>query len=415
MEENIQTNTKQPWIVLVMACFLSSASIGFILNMVGLFYIPVSEDLGILTGEFALHFTICAIAIAVFSLTVPSLFKMIGMKATMSIGVALAFIGTAGMAFTESLGIFYILGGIRGAGAALFSIVPLTILINNWFDKKTGLSLSIMNAFGGIIGVVFSPIMTWFITSFGWKNAFIFNGFLIILFALPALIYPYSLNPRDSGYAPYGYINTLNETNHSTGLNRDNVSKFSFTNLAFITLLIFSILHASIVGVTSHLPAFGESIGMAPQSAALLMSSLMLGNIVFKLAMGQLADMVGVVKATVTLIAINAVGILLLIFSRNIFLLNVGAFLFGSVYAVVSITFSMLGTKYFGRVVSNRIFPIISFALNIGTALAVSGVGYIYDFTGSYMPAFSLSMIFHVINIGLLFIGVWYTNKASKV
>lgn len=77
------------------------------------------------------------------------------------------------MAFTTNMIFFYLLGALRGAGTALFSMVPLTTILNNWFEEKNGLAMSLSFGFSGIAGAIFSPIFTWLIETTGWENAFI--------------------------------------------------------------------------------------------------------------------------------------------------------------------------------------------------------------------------------------------------
>ena len=53
---------------------------------------------------------------------------------------------------------------------SLFSIVPITIIINGWFEKKHGLATSIAFGFSGLGGTICSPILSSIISSFNWQN-----------------------------------------------------------------------------------------------------------------------------------------------------------------------------------------------------------------------------------------------------
>ena len=46
-------NNIKPWLVLVVCCGLAASSIGISINSSGVFYTPVSEDLGIMRGTFS--------------------------------------------------------------------------------------------------------------------------------------------------------------------------------------------------------------------------------------------------------------------------------------------------------------------------------------------------------------------------
>ena len=130
----------------------------------------------------------------------------------------------------------------------------------------------------------------------------------------------------------------------------------------------------------------------------------MVGNVVSKLIIGVLSDWFGAVRATMIMIFAIIIGIVLLIAGSNIYLLMIGAFLFGSSYAIGAVSLPLL-TKYFFKVENYaKAFPSISFASNLGAAISLSMVGYIYDFFGSYLYGFIIALIMIVICVGLLLV-----------
>lgn len=404
--------SKKHWFVLAGACGMASASIGLSINVIGVFYTPVSEALGIYRGSFAFHNTIASIALAFVSLIIPQLIHRIGWKPSLSIGMLLGLIGTSGMGFTTNVMMFYILGALRGAGTALFAMVPLTMIVNSWFEEKNGLAMSLSFGFSGIAGAIFSPIFTSLIGSVGWDNAFIIKGIVIALFCLPALLYPYSLNPREDGYLPYGH--DPNEERKKQHLKKKELPPFSYASLAFIALFIFSFLHTNIIGMSQHLPGFGESLGMSSLVGGWMMSAVMIGNITFKLIIGTLADKIGIVKSTVLMISLNILSIVLLITWQQPIPLIINSWLFGTMFCIPAVAFPLLSNQLFGRVAATRVYPILTFAMGIGGAISVTIIGYIFDFTGSYQAAFLIAIALNLINLGLLTLSVKTSPKAVK-
>lgn len=88
----------------------------------------------------------------------------------------------------------------------LFSIVTITIIINKWFVEKNGLATSIALGFSGLMGALFSPIFSSLITSIGWQGAYLVEAGLLLLLCLPAIIYPFAINPEREGAQAYGQI-----------------------------------------------------------------------------------------------------------------------------------------------------------------------------------------------------------------
>ena len=317
---------KKHWSVLICCCGLAAASIGISINSSGVFYTPVSKSLHMLRGTFSMHMTLFSLATAIISLFVPKIYQKFSFKKILTFSVIIAVVSTAAMALGKNAITFYILGAIRGMSTSLFSIVPITMIINGWFEKKHGLATSIAFGFSGLGGTLCSPVLSSVISSFNWQMGYLLKAVILLLLCLPAVLYPFSMNAKDEGLLPYGY-----QEKHETTQNQAT-SSFHFMSISFIAFFIFGMLISCITSVTQHLPGYGESLGFPLTSCAILLSAGMMGNIVSKLIIGSLSDHFGEMKATLMMISVNILGIDLLIIGRSMTLLIVGAFLFGSCY-----------------------------------------------------------------------------------
>ena len=131
---------------------------GVSINSSGVFYTPVSESLHMMRGTFSMHMTIFSLVTAITSLFVPRLMEKFSYKMILTVSVFTAVVSTGLMALGNSAIVFYALGAIRGMSTAMFSIVPLTLVINGWFEKKHGLATSIVFGFSGLAGSILSLI-----------------------------------------------------------------------------------------------------------------------------------------------------------------------------------------------------------------------------------------------------------------
>lgn len=401
---NNPSKSLKHWLVFAVSCGMSASAIGINLNVIGVFYTPVSQSLNVYRGTFALHATISSLALAFVSLYFAPLLNRFGWKPLLTGSVLLASFSTVLMAFTTSMWVFYLLGALRGVGAGLYAMVPLSLIINNWFEKKKGLAMSLAFGFSGIAGAIFSPVFTTLIQRIGWESSFIVMGIVMLLFTLPAILYPYSLDPKDDGYLPYGY--ETEEENGPTVIKKANWTNFSFTQKSFVFIALIGLLHTSITGISQHLPGFAESINLSSQTGGSMLSAVMIGNISFKLLIGSISDYLGIIKSTVLMILINILGIILILSVSHPVAQVASSFVFGSVFSVPSVSLPLLTTEFFGRALYVRIYPILSFVAGIGGALSMAVVGYVYDFTGSYSPAFLTALLFHGINLVLLYLAV---------
>ena len=90
--------------------------------------------------------------------------------------------------------LFYILGILRGIGVGIGGMVPITVIITNWFDEKHGLATSLALSFSGLAGAIFSPLLSSWIISYGWQMTYRLMASCILILVLPVLIVPWKIN-----------------------------------------------------------------------------------------------------------------------------------------------------------------------------------------------------------------------------
>lgn len=385
------------WLVLVAMCGLVAASVGISINTSGIFYSVVANSLHIYRGSFAFHMTIFSLVTAITALFVPKLLQKVNYKLLLLIGILIATASTAMMAMARQVWQFNLLGGIRGFSTGLFSIVTVTMVINNWFKSKNGLATSLALAFSGIMGAALSPVFALIIQKSSWQITYLVEAGMILLLCLPALILPYKFNPLDEGLQAYGAVEGKTE--------KTNRSEKTALGWGLTMLIVFAFLVSFTSSMTQHLPGYASSIGYSAELGASLLSLGMVGNILSKLLVGSLSDYLGIAKSTLILIALNLVACGLLLLASSSSILLVGSFLFGSCYGLGAVSSPLLTRMAFGDQNYGKTFPIVSFTGNIGASLAFSSIGYIYDFSSSYRPAFLiivLMLVVSAVNVVLL-------------
>lgn len=393
---------KKHWVIVVIASLMYMGSLGLVSNTIGVYYIPVSEDLGILTGTFSMNATIAMLFSAFGSLLTPRLLERLGWKKTIGLGVILSAVGMVGMGFTHSVAVFNVLGATRGLGLAFSAMVPIAALISNWFEKMNGIALSIAAASSGIISVILSPILQRMIVNIGWERTFVIHGFLIVIFFIPAIFIPYEFKPEDEGLLPYGAEKTKKNLKPNAVL-EGPVRMKDYMGVTFVALLVVTFLQTFAVGLSQHLPAYSISIGATPETASLTLSAVMIGNVSTKIMVGYLSDRIGLIKSMVIFGTINIIALILLVNWASNEGLIISSLIYGSAYfggvAHVLMTKEMYGTRI-GSYVNAPIVFVSSTANAIGNVV----IGYFYDFTGSYVPMFYVIMALQVIAMVALFI-----------
>lgn len=104
--------------------------------------------------------------------------------------------------FSTNIYVYYALSLLVGYGFLSTTILPVSILVNNWFIHKCGLALSLSMTGLGVGGVIFSPFVTYIINTFGWRQAYIAYGALMLVVVGPVLWFLIKVKPEDIGEEP---------------------------------------------------------------------------------------------------------------------------------------------------------------------------------------------------------------------
>lgn len=375
--------------VFIVLCLIVSSSVGLASNAVGIFYSYVSDDLNILRGSYIIHNTIGYLMLAIVAVWVPKIMNSNNFKLLIFGGSVLTGVGTMAMALCNKLYEFYILGFIRGCGNAFFALVVVSIIINNWYKKDRGFITSIIFAFSGISGAVFSPILISVIEKFGWRIGYVTMGLLFIVLVLPLLFSNMTFKPEEMGMSPYGEEAIKEKENIET------INKVSFK--LFIYIAIFS-ASAHLGGVfIQHLTPFTRHLGYPIWVISAVASASNVGNVISKFIAGKVSDIKGAHISSLIFLFVTIVGAILLHLSLGSFGMILGGLLFGASMSQTAVGLTLITGEYLGDNNYAKYYPI--FALIGNTCYAVGGSidGYIYDFSGSYDLVVYISIGFMLI------------------
>lgn len=379
------------WFIMLTCAGLAASCLGVIGNCYGAFYNPVSNGLGVLKGSFTLHVTIQSLVAAFTSLTAGKvLYKTKNFKLTILLGSFTTCFATFLMSYANELWQFYILGFIRGLGYSFFGIIPITIILGNWFSKKTGLATSLVMMFSGITGAVGSPLFTNLIINNGWRFSYQVLASVAFVLTLPAILFPFKLRPAEEGLLPYGY----EETEVKVSVSKSE-EKFNFLQPSFIFFVLAALLVNSYVSLTSYFPTYAEFIGLSAVIGSTMVSAVMMGNISTKLIIGILADKIGPFRAVVVMLAVNLFSLVVLLLTRQTTIMFAAALLFGSIYSIGSVGTPLLVKEFFGAENYSEAYPKVSFFTTLSSAFTASIIGYIFDFTQSFTFIFTMFIGLH--------------------
>lgn len=390
---------------------------GAIGNQLGLMMDPVCETLGIARTVYSTMVSVTTLVNLLCSLTFAKFLTTIGIKKMTIIGALGAVlycvflllsphVGSAGVVF---LALGHLCFGVCFSWAGAMSA---SILINNWFAKRSSTMISIVSAFGGLTGTVAAPLITSWIMNSGWQTSIVYRTIpVVIVFILFFLIIRVEPGPNDKRVwedesTAAESAEGAGDAGEVPGMTLAEARKSSKFWLGIITIFGFGLLiyPASVV----CLPALTGDLGFAA-NAGTVMSVFFAANLIVTLVLGGLVEKFGcrimltlvIILTIISLVMLSMKGISLSMVYLASVLLGVGYSLV--VVATPLITIEVFGPKDFGSIQS-----FLFSAMVLGMVLGSPLFNLFYDGTGSY------SLIYRIAGIALVVIIITLFAITSK-
>lgn len=363
------------YVIVVCCCLIMGVNIGLVMSSAGIFYTPVSSELGVSVGDFGLYMTfVYAFSFLMLSIAGKLMDKY---SARWLLTISTAVVGIVYLAMSEFNAVwqFYFAGAMIGIALSFLLYLSYPILINRWFNARVGFFIGLCSAASGIGGVLFNPLGGYLIETYGWRNTYLIFGIIILVVVTPLLGLLLRNYPSEKGLKPFGEKAESVEA-PKTGMDYSIAIK----SPVFYALMVFAFLMIAVSTLNLFLPAYVTSVGFSVEQSAFVASAIMLGVTIGKVALGFINDkssLAGVITST-------GVGILgfvfLLLGNEGIIWMTTGGFLFGWAYAGVTVETALLVRSVFGTKDYSQIFSNISIALALGGAIMAGGWGYLADY-----------------------------------
>lgn len=353
--------------------------VGLVMSCAGIFYRPVSEDLGIDIGKFGLYMSFNFLFSTLTLSFAGKLMERYSARILLTVSSVVAGSVFLAMSHFTALWEFYAAGILFGITLAFLLYLGLPTLLNRWFKTRMGVFIGICSAGSGIGGVLFNPLGGWLITEYGWRTAYLIFGLMILVLVTPmhaTLLRDY---PQDKGLEPYGTSDVQMKT---TALANEGTEYARALRMPiFYGLVIFAFLMNAAATLNVFLPSYVQSVDFSLEEASFVASAAMVGVTVGKVGLGAINDRDTLAGVLVT-IGLGIAGLLLLLLGHiHIAISITGGFFFGWAYAGVSVQIPLLVRSVFGNKHYARIYSNVSMAIAIGGAVAAGGWGLLADVT----------------------------------
>lgn len=359
---------------------------GIINNCFSIYIIPVTRDLGISRQAFSFCQTIIFLGCMTVTALIGKLTKRMGILTIMRAASLVLGIAYLSFAFCSHIIWFYLLSLLVGAGQGFLTMVPLSILVNNWFQNNRGFAMGVICMGSGIGGMIFNPVTNDLTQRFGWRAGFFFLGLGILIVSSVIVFFLLKEEPDGKTAEQPEGMERLGELEREGG----SVLRTS-TYRILIVLLLFSSL--SSYTLVNYIAPYLQDIGYSSDTAALMVSAAMGVMAAGKVSLGILFDRLGSLRTTLLAVSGSAVGLFALTNAGTpaiLTLVYLGIFLGCPLGTVAP---SILTRRFFGNQNYSKTLGIAAAAVNLGTALSPVIANAVYGQAKSYVPAYWMMFV----------------------
>ena len=191
------------WVICVTCTLLLFVTMGTVSNGFSIYLPYIMAERGLTHAQTSSLVTLRCLVAFVAMLLIGGYYR----KVSLRVGTGLA-VCCAGLAFwlysaAETYPLFCVGAAVSGISYGLGSMIPVSILINRWFDQHRALALSICASGSGIATIVLPPVTTHLVERFSMSAAFRMEGAAILVCAGVVLLVLRN-DPRDKGLRPCG-------------------------------------------------------------------------------------------------------------------------------------------------------------------------------------------------------------------
>lgn len=391
------------WCVMVLLTLMQFVYAGLTLSTVTLYMEPIlSAHPELSRTAYSLTITLNGGANAIISVFYGKFVEKFGMKTMISVCSLLMIAGVLLYANGTVIWMFYLAAILQGISLCFCSGASCSIIFSKWFAHSTGTLLSITAIGSGLAGVIFSPIVSNWISTIGWIGSLYINCAIVVFTAVLLIVFLKD-SPEKYGIKPMWNDKVKIADESGEIISYGVTSKEAYKTIQFwcgtIGIGLFGLI---IYGAICNIAVFSSDLGY---DGGIMLSVMYAANIILQLPFGILADKLGIRTCMVaySLMAIGAVFIYAT--APAIGMMYVGTVLLGGSFCILKATLPVYTLQIFGNRAQGQIMGIMIAVMNCGVAFGMPVLNAAYDLTGSYSGMFKLFGFVGVALAVIIFLG----------
>jgi MFS transporter, OFA family, oxalate/formate antiporter len=372
------------------------------------FFDSLSTEFNSAKGTISGAFSIAMLTSGLISILAGRLSDRLGPKAVCIFCGSALGVGFLLMSRVNSVWQIYLLYGLFIAiGAGGFYPAAVST-VARWFTINRGIMTGIVTAGLGLGSIIFSPLISHFITAYGWRQAYVIIGVIALVVILSASQF-LKRKPEQDGHATSfkkELIKTVS-TDKRDFTYREAIRTRQFWMLAVIYLLS----GYGQLSLMVHIVPYATGNGITPISAASVLSVIGASSIFSRVITGRIGDRIRVKPLIIAILATLMVSLVWLEFAHELWEFICVGIIFGLGYGGSSTMQSLVAVEMFGLSSLGVLLGNFIFCICIGGSLGPFLTGVLYDVTNNYQLAF---LICAITALASLVLALWLTPPKRR-
>ncbi|MBV9859668.1 MAG: MFS transporter [Alphaproteobacteria bacterium] len=392
-----RASARQGWLMLVGAFTAFTISAG-LMHSYSVFLVAFIEDFGWTRAETSLAYSVSQLVAGGSSPFVGMLVDRLGPRRLLLLGSALLVLGLAATAFAVALWqVVALYGVVMTIGANCLGLVVFVPLLSRHFVRRRGMAISIVQSANGFGRAASAPLVQLLIGIVGWRSTYLVQAVF-----MAALVVPLAALFRRGDPRP-GEAEAGGGRDSASGEPEPRASPPPAWTLpeAMRTphfWLLFAVYLFTGLGsffVSLHQLAFAIDKGFDKLYAAEVLGMGAFLAVFGTIVTGTLSDYVGREISAILAYAISIFGVICALFitgPEQGWLLWLHACCFGLTWGARGPAITAKTADLFPGPHLGTILGVITIGSGLGAAIGSWAAGWIFDLSGSYTIAFSLSI-----------------------
>lgn len=357
--------------MVALGALMTCIAVGAMFSL-AVFLRPITEATGWSTTAVSSAMTLNFLAMGAAGFGWGALSDRIGPRSVVLAGAVLLGLGLFLASRAQTALQFQLAFGLLVGIAVGSFFTPMIAAVMGWITEHRGLAVSLVSVGVGVAPMTMSPFAAWLITQMDWRAAHVVLAVLVWATLVPA-----ALLVRRPPMAPAAEQGPAEGPQTSL---RD-----AFVSAPFIVLAVtFFACCAAHAGPIFHTISYAVTCGLAPLAAVTIYSVEGLAGLGGRLALGVLADRLGVKRVLIAGLLVQAAAAGAFIFASRLGEFYAVAATFGFAYGGVMPLYAVLAREYFGQRILGAVFGAAAMVSSLGMALGPALGGWIFDTFGRY-------------------------------